>query len=47
MSIIEEVDSSDEVGENVRGDENHIKDEKHEQHLNVFPLSTVKAPLIC
>ncbi len=44
VSIIKEVDGSDEVGDNVWGDENHVEDEKHDELLHVFPLSIVQAP---
>jgi hypothetical protein len=43
MPITKEVKGGDEVGDNVRGDENHVEDEKHDDMLNVFPLSTIEA----
>jgi hypothetical protein len=43
MPIIEEVDRGDEVSDNVRGDQNHVEDEKHDDMLDVFPLSTIEA----
>ncbi len=43
MPIIKEVDSGDEVSDNVWGDKDHVEDEKHNEMLDVFPLSTIKA----
>jgi hypothetical protein len=43
MPIIEEVDGRDEVSDNVCGDKNHVEDEKHDELLNVLPLSTIEA----
>jgi hypothetical protein len=41
VPIIKKVEGSDEVRNNVRSDENHVEDEKHDELLYVFPLSTV------
>ena len=41
MSIIKEAESGDKVTDNVWGDKNHVEDEKHDELLNVLPLSTV------
>jgi hypothetical protein len=43
MPIIKEVDSSDEVSDNVWGDKDHVEDEKHDVLLDMFPLSSIKA----
>ena len=43
VSIIKEVDGSDKVGDNIWGDKDHVEDEKHDELLNVLPLSTIEA----
>jgi hypothetical protein len=43
MPIIKEVEGGDEVGDNIWGDKDHVEDEKHDELLNVFLLSTIES----